>query len=105
MVETQKHTGEEPAPAQNSGATEAAAGMVWDAWGIPAGHKPLSAQIRNLLTQVFGVSGDPVARRDEGDVLLRESALTPDQRDGLAGVVGGGQGGGAPPRRVGPAGG
>lgn len=88
MVETQKHTGEERTPAQNSGVTEAAAGMVWDAWGIPAGHKPLSAQIRNLLTQVFGVSGDPVARRDEGDVLLRESALTPDQRDGLAGVVG-----------------
>ncbi|MFE9580319.1 FAD-binding oxidoreductase [Nocardia sp. NPDC006044] len=62
--------------------------MVWDAWGIPAGHKPLSAQIRGLLTQVFGVSGDPVARRDEGEVSLRESALTPAQRDGLVEVVG-----------------
>ncbi|WP_433603581.1 FAD-binding oxidoreductase [Nocardia sp. CA-135953] len=62
--------------------------MVWDAWGIPAGHKPLSASIRNLLTQVFGVSGDPVARRDEGDVPLRESTLTPAQRDGLVAVVG-----------------
>ncbi|WP_433209135.1 FAD-binding oxidoreductase [Nocardia sp. CA-107356] len=62
--------------------------MVWDAWGIPAGHKPLSASIRNLLTQVFGISGDPVARRDEGDVPLRESTLTPTQRDGLVEVVG-----------------
>ncbi|MEU4342751.1 FAD-binding oxidoreductase [Nocardia sp. NPDC023852] len=62
--------------------------MVWDAWGIPAGHKPLSARIRGLLTQVFGVSGDPVARRDEGDVPLRESALTPAQRAGLVEVVG-----------------
>ncbi|MGW4773536.1 FAD-binding oxidoreductase [Nocardia sp. NPDC004278] len=64
--------------------------MVWDAWGIPAGHKPLSASIRTLLTQVFGVSGDPVARRDEGDVPLRESTLTPTQRDGLVAVVGAG---------------
>ncbi|MET7767310.1 FAD-binding oxidoreductase [Nocardia sp. NPDC005366] len=62
--------------------------MVWDAWGIQAGHQPLSAQIRGLLTQVFGVSGDPVARRDEGDVPLRESVLTPTQRDGLVAVVG-----------------
>ncbi|MFI9505027.1 FAD-binding oxidoreductase [Nocardia sp. NPDC052566] len=62
--------------------------MVWDAWGIPAGHKPLSAQIRGLLAQVFGVSGDPVARRDEGDVPLRASALSSDRRDGLVAVVG-----------------
>ncbi|MFE7798878.1 FAD-binding oxidoreductase [Nocardia sp. NPDC057440] len=62
--------------------------MVWDAWGIPAGHKPLSAQIRGLLAQVFGVSGDPVARRDQDEVPLRESVLTPARRDGLAEVVG-----------------
>ncbi|WP_328412809.1 FAD-binding oxidoreductase [Nocardia sp. NBC_00403] len=62
--------------------------MVWDAWGIPAGHKPLSAQIRGLLAQVFGVSGDPAPRRDEGDVPLRESVLTPARRDGLVEVVG-----------------
>ncbi|WP_054813642.1 FAD-binding oxidoreductase [Nocardia arizonensis] len=62
--------------------------MVWDAWGIPAGHQPLSAQIRGLLAQVFGVSGTPVARRDEGDVPLRESTLTTAQRDGLIAVVG-----------------
>ncbi|WP_063053964.1 FAD-binding oxidoreductase [Nocardia arthritidis] len=62
--------------------------MVWDAWGIPAGHQPLSERIRGLLTQVFGVSGNPVARRDEGDVPLRESALTPTRRAGLIEVVG-----------------
>ncbi|MEU2038098.1 FAD-binding oxidoreductase [Nocardia niwae] len=62
--------------------------MVWDAWGIPAGHQPLSERIRGLLTQVFGVSGNPVARRDEGDVPLRESALTAARRAGLVEVVG-----------------
>ncbi|MBF6356930.1 FAD-binding oxidoreductase [Nocardia higoensis] len=62
--------------------------MVWDAWGDPAEHKPLSDQIRGLLRQVFGVSGDAVARRDEGEVPLRPSALTAEERSGLAAVVG-----------------
>ncbi|WP_067538856.1 FAD-binding oxidoreductase [Nocardia crassostreae] len=62
--------------------------MVWDAWGSPSGHKPLSEQIRGLLAQVFGVSGDPVTRRDEGDVPLRDSALTPEKHAGLVAVVG-----------------
>lgn len=88
MVETHQHTSSSEAAAAIPGAPEHAASMVWDAWGIPAGHKPLSASIRTLLTQVFGVSGDPVARRDEGDVPLRESTLTPTQRDGLVAVVG-----------------
>ncbi|RBO88450.1 alkyldihydroxyacetonephosphate synthase [Nocardia puris] len=87
MVDT-KHTDGAPIPAANPDAPERAASMVWDAWGVPAGQKPLSATIRGLLTQVFGVSGDPVARRDEGDVPLRPSALTPAQRDGLVEVVG-----------------
>lgn len=90
MVETHQHTSSSEAAAAIPGAPEHAASMVWDAWGIPAGHKPLSASIRTLLTQVFGVSGDPVARRDEGDVPLRESTLTPTQRDGLVAVVGAG---------------
>ncbi len=88
MVEMQQHGDNDSAPAGKPGVAAPAASMVWDAWGIPAGHKPLSAQIRNLLAQVFGISGDPVARRDEGDVPLRESALTPAQRDGLVAVVG-----------------
>ncbi|MFE3190488.1 FAD-binding oxidoreductase [Nocardia sp. NPDC059240] len=62
--------------------------MVWDAWGSPSGHKPLPDQIRGLLAQVFGVSGEPVTRRDEGDVPLRASALTPEQHAGLVAVVG-----------------
>lgn len=88
MVETHQHTSSSEAAAAIPGAPEHAASMVWDAWGIPAGHKPLSASIRTLLSQVFGVSGDPVARRDEGDVPLRESTLTQTQRDGLVAVVG-----------------
>nr|WP_040747228.1 FAD-binding oxidoreductase [Nocardia transvalensis] len=62
--------------------------MVWDAWGVPAGHAPLSEQIRTLLTQVFGVSGAPVDRRDEDDVPLRDSALTAERLAGLSAVVG-----------------
>ncbi|WP_440446524.1 FAD-binding oxidoreductase [Nocardia amamiensis] len=80
---THEHTAGDPAVA-----TKTAAGMIWDAWGVPAGHHPLSERVRTLLTQVFGVSGNPVVRRDEGDVPLRESALTPAQRAGLAEVVG-----------------
>ncbi|WP_435590834.1 FAD-binding oxidoreductase [Nocardia sp. bgisy118] len=87
MVETQQAGGHSE-PAAKPGAHARVPSMVWDAWGIPAGHKPLSAQIRGLLAQVFGVSGEPVARRDEGDVPLRASALTPAQRDGLVAVVG-----------------
>src|SRR5690606_5809084 len=88
MVDTQPPA--EPDPFANPDDTALPTSMVWDAWGAPAGHKPLSAQIRGLLKQVFGVSGDTVARRDEGDVPLRDSALPPAARDGLAAVVGAG---------------
>lgn len=90
MVETRQHSAGDSASAAKTGVSGSAASMVWDAWGIPAGHQPLSERIRGLLTQVFGVSGDPVARRDEGDVPLRESALTPARRAGLVEVVGSG---------------
>ncbi|NKY59870.1 FAD-binding oxidoreductase [Nocardia flavorosea] len=62
--------------------------MVWDAWGVPAGHTPLPEQIRGLLGQVFGVSGEPAIRRDEGDVPLRPPVLSADRRAGLARLVG-----------------
>ena len=87
MAEIQDTTAD-PIRATNPGASARAASMVWDAWGDPAAHKPLSDQIRGLLRQVFGVSGDAVARRDEGDVPLRSSALTEEDRSGLAAVVG-----------------
>lgn len=71
-----------------SGSTAERPSMVWDAWGVPAGHQPLSAQIRGLLTQVFGISGEPAARRDEGDVPLVASTLTATTRADLAALVG-----------------
>ncbi|MFC4376999.1 FAD-binding oxidoreductase [Nocardia halotolerans] len=76
MVETQ-HTKPAPRPS-----------MVWDAWGVPAGQQELSAQIRGLLTQVFGISGDPTPRRDEGDVPLIAGTLTDTDRAGLAAITG-----------------
>lgn len=90
MVETEQHSSADPASAAKTDVSGPAASMVWDAWGVPAGHQPLSDRVRGLLTQVFGVSGDPAARRDEGDVPLRESALTPARRAGLVEVVGSG---------------
>src|SRR5688572_28560254 len=62
--------------------------MVWDAWGVAAGDQPQSAQIRGLLSQVFGISGEPVARRDENDVPLIPTTLTAAHRAGLAAIVG-----------------
>ncbi|MCX4097438.1 FAD-binding oxidoreductase [Nocardia sp. alder85J] len=62
--------------------------MVWDAWGVAAGHAPLPERIRSLLAQVFGVSGEPVARPAEDDVPVRPSALGERDRAGLAAVVG-----------------
>ncbi|WP_280457880.1 hypothetical protein [Nocardia carnea] len=48
---------------EESAAAAARPDMVWDAWGVPAGHTPLPEQIRGLLGQVFGVSGPPAIRR------------------------------------------
>ncbi|MFC9664419.1 FAD-binding oxidoreductase [Nocardia sp. NPDC127606] len=79
MVETQH---------EQSGSATVAPSMVWDAWGVAAGHQPLSAQIRGLLAQVFGISGEPVARRDENDVPLIPTTLTAADRAGLTAIVG-----------------
>ncbi|MGW0635795.1 FAD-binding oxidoreductase [Nocardia salmonicida] len=79
MVETQH---------EQSGSATLAPNMVWDAWGVAAGHQPLSAQIRGLLAQVFGISGEPVTRRDENEVPLIPTTLTAADRAGLAGIVG-----------------
>ncbi|MFC8387015.1 FAD-binding oxidoreductase [Nocardia sp. NPDC057272] len=79
MVETQH---------EQTGSATVAPSMVWDAWGVAAGHQPLSAQIRGLLAQVFGISGEPVVRRDENDVPLIPTTLTDADRAGLAAIVG-----------------
>jgi alkyldihydroxyacetonephosphate synthase len=81
-------TGEQGERPVNSASSARRPDMVWDAWGVPAGHTPLPEQIRGLLTQVFGISGEPATRRDEGDVPLRPSVLSPDRRAGLADLVG-----------------
>ncbi len=85
MVDTQQQ-----ASSGMPGGSASRPSMVWDAWGIPAGHAPLPERIRTLLAQVFGVSGEPVARRDEGDVPLRDSTLTAAQLAELSAVVGAG---------------
>lgn len=62
--------------------------MVWDAWGVPAGHKPLSDSIRALLTQAFGITGEPLPRREEGEVELVPSALSEADHTGLGELIG-----------------
>lgn len=86
MSETWQPIGTDSAANLRAGRT--APDMVWDAWGVPEGHAPLSERIRGLLTQVFGISGEQAARRDEGDVPLRSSKLSAAHRAGLSAVVG-----------------
>ncbi|WP_229684130.1 FAD-binding oxidoreductase [Nocardia camponoti] len=50
--------------------------MVWDAWGTADAAAPLSEQVRTLLAQVFGISGESALRRTETEVALVPSALT-----------------------------
>jgi alkyldihydroxyacetonephosphate synthase len=62
--------------------------MKWDAWGDPEQAKPLSGEIRNLLTQALGVGDVPLPELDPEQVKLRPSALSPADRDALADIVG-----------------
>jgi alkyldihydroxyacetonephosphate synthase len=62
--------------------------MKWNAWGDPAEAKPLSEGIRSLLAQALGVTESPETELDADEVRLRPSALTPADRDALAGIVG-----------------
>lgn len=88
MVDTRQDTSAVQPENSTPGESSDRPSMVWDAWGIASAHAPLPDRIRTLVAQVFGVSGDPVARRDEGDVPLRESGLTAAHRAGLSAVVG-----------------
>ncbi|WIM90228.1 FAD-binding oxidoreductase [Candidatus Mycobacterium wuenschmannii] len=62
--------------------------MKWNAWGDPEHAKPLSEGIRALLAQALGVTGSTEAELQADQVRLRPSALTPDDRDALAAIVG-----------------
>jgi hypothetical protein len=50
--------------------------MVWNAWALQDGHVSPPEPITTLLARMFGVSGEQVTCRDEGDVPPRESAST-----------------------------
>jgi alkyldihydroxyacetonephosphate synthase len=62
--------------------------MKWNAWGDTAEAKPLSEGVRSLLAQALGVTGSPKAELDADQVRLRPSALTADDRQALAAIVG-----------------
>lgn len=84
MVDTRQN----PSAATVPGESPERPSMVWDAWGVPSGHAPLPERIRTLLAQVFGVSGEPIARRAENAVPLRASALSSAHLAALTAVVG-----------------
>ncbi|MFI9272969.1 FAD-binding oxidoreductase [Kitasatospora sp. NPDC052896] len=62
--------------------------MKWDAWGDPALAKPLSEEIRTLLAQVFGISGQDAEAPTADQVVLRPSALSAEDLAALAEIVG-----------------
>lgn len=62
--------------------------MKWNAWGDPAAAKPLSDGIRSLLEQALGVTDAGSTELQADEVQLRPSALTDDDRDALAAIVG-----------------
>jgi alkyldihydroxyacetonephosphate synthase len=62
--------------------------MKWNAWGDPASAKPLSDGIRSLLKQAVGLEDSGQTEIDADQVQLRPSALSQENRDALAGIVG-----------------
>ena len=62
--------------------------MKWNAWGDPAAAKPLSDGIRSLLKQALGVGEAEVPAPEIDEVRMRPSALSTDDRDALAAIVG-----------------
>ncbi|MGF7236499.1 MAG: FAD-binding oxidoreductase [Frankia sp.] len=61
---------------------------VWWGWGLADRHHALPASTRNLLTEVFGVSGEPRPPVALGDVRLPPSAPPAAARAALVDVVG-----------------
>src|SRR4051794_611884 len=62
--------------------------MKWNAWGDPAAAKPLSDGIRTLLVQALGVEANPSSEPEVGQVRLRPSALSAEDRAALVAIVG-----------------
>ena len=62
--------------------------MKWNAWGDPSKAKTLSDGIRSLLKQALGVEGSTTAELEPEQVRLRPSALSREDLDGLAAIVG-----------------
>ncbi|MEE3062772.1 MAG: FAD-binding oxidoreductase [Actinomycetota bacterium] len=62
--------------------------MKWNAWGDPASAKPLSDGVRSLLKQAVGLDDSNQAELGPDQVQLRPSALSTQDRDALAAIVG-----------------
>ncbi|WP_155770093.1 FAD-binding oxidoreductase, partial [Mycobacterium asiaticum] len=62
--------------------------MKWNAWGDPAAAKPLSEGIRSLLKQVVGLDDSEQTELEADQVTLRPTALSQEDQDGLAKIVG-----------------
>ncbi|OBA57736.1 flavoprotein [Mycobacterium sp. 1100029.7] len=62
--------------------------MKWNAWGDPASAKPLSDGIRSLLKQAVGLEDSQSTELAADQVQLRASALSAEDVDVLAGIVG-----------------
>ena len=62
--------------------------MKWNAWGDAQAAKPLSEGVRSLLKNALGVESSPVAAPEMDEVRLRESALSTQDLDALAAIVG-----------------
>ncbi|MUL83765.1 MULTISPECIES: FAD-binding oxidoreductase [unclassified Mycolicibacterium] len=62
--------------------------MKWDAWGDPQAAKPLSEGIRTLLQQALGIDAAPAAELTPEQVTLRPSALSDDDLEALAAIIG-----------------
>lgn len=69
-------------------ATHLAGEMSWNAWGDPARATALPESVRDLVATVLGVPLGDAPSVAEEDLLVPPSALPPDARTALAGIVG-----------------
>ncbi len=62
--------------------------MRWDAWGVAESRKTLSPQVKALLSQALGISGDGARSPREERVTLQPSDLTATQIAEIGALVG-----------------